>query len=93
MNFLIKDVLSFFFQRLSWKVLNCLNFTKEEILSGNPAMEDYDIFRNEYMEDDCDDCADVDQYLKKQFLKDKCVADAVEALFGVYLQKMGYKGM
>lgn len=56
-------------------------------------MEDYDIFRNEYMEDDCDDCADVDQYLKKQFLKDKCVADAVEALFGVYLQKMGYKGM
>ncbi|XP_045465316.1 endoribonuclease Dicer [Harmonia axyridis] len=78
---------------VSWKILNSFNFTTEEMISGDLRMEEFTVEVNEYNEDVTEDSFnDTDHYLRKQFIKDKCVADAVEAILGTYLLNTGIDG-
>ncbi|XP_044756151.1 endoribonuclease Dicer [Coccinella septempunctata] len=77
-------------------ILHSLRFKKDGRLSGTPNYVDFAAERNQYYENNVDDennaFDDIDHYLKKQLLKDKCVADAVEAIFGTYLLNTGFDG-
>ncbi|KAK5650697.1 hypothetical protein RI129_001726 [Pyrocoelia pectoralis] len=71
-------------------------FTKEEQISGilNGVSEDTIMAANDDMDEDIDEVAYDSMYsfLDQHIVKDKSVADCLEALLGVYFQAYGFKG-
>ncbi|KAL3276339.1 hypothetical protein HHI36_011721 [Cryptolaemus montrouzieri] len=80
--------------------VNCLfrcNFTREERISGvineamlEPIMTKY--AANAEEDNQAKNMENMDQFLKKQCIKDKFVADVVEAILGTYLKNTGIEG-
>ncbi|XP_031333092.1 endoribonuclease Dicer-like [Photinus pyralis] len=89
----LKDRLN---QTVSINSLFQVNFTTEEQISGilSSSSGDEIIAMNDDIDADDEEVAydSINGFLDKQTVKDKSIADCVEALLGVYFQTFGFKG-